>query len=234
MAVPYNGLDVLTENFRNGRHSAREFNPPTTERSQSVYACEEVRFLWVAIQCVRREDDKCPMSFNDDQRAALLDLDDHLCARELRKKPAIDALYTAFRVLYFPSDTTPLVTNMFASPLVVFMALLWQRHDGYTSIFLVPPKYVMIQSSMRLRGHHLAVEQLDVILNECLDPGERGVRVVRGRIVETDSDDSDSDSDSHDSDCLPSNVRAGTKRTRDLVASLKLSRGQRWFEYVDG
>ena len=136
----------------------------------------------------------------------------------------------AFQVLYFPSDTTPLVTNVFASPVIVFMALLWQRIDGYTSFYLVPPKLIMIQSSMRLRGHHLAVGQLDVILDQCLDPAERGVKVVGGKIVETASDDDDSD----DLYQLPSNVKAGTKRTHNFVASLKLCPGDKWFEYVDG
>jgi len=93
--------------------------------------------------------------FDEPQKAALFDL----WAELERESGPINSnillkLFDLFDTLYFP-ETPMNATNVFVSPIMVFIALECLNGDGtYRSIFHIPPVIAKVQYSIRLRACH--------------------------------------------------------------------------------
>jgi hypothetical protein len=123
----------------------------------------EVQFLSC---CLRGLEDgaETPLTFDSEQHDALLALQECLnrTKSQYSKADAIGAMYTAFYMLYYPEDSTALAENVFASPLIAFLAFLCLDPDaGYRSIWHIPPILSRTQCTMRVRGARYLRTTLD-------------------------------------------------------------------------
>ena len=104
------------------------------------------------------------MTFDIEQHNALLVLEECLnrTKSQYSKADAIDAMYMALYVLYFPEDNTALAENVFVLPLIAFLALLCLDPDaGYRPIWHIPPILSRGQCAMRIRGARYLRASLD-------------------------------------------------------------------------
>ena len=105
-----------------------------------------------------------PLTFDSEQHDALLALKQclNMTKSQYNKADTIDAMYTALFALYYPEDSTVLAENVFASPLIAFLAFQCLDPDaGYRSLWHIPPILSRAQCAMRVRGARYLRTSLD-------------------------------------------------------------------------
>lgn len=122
-----------------------------------------MQFLWC---CLRGLEDgtKIPLTFDSEQHDALIALQKCLNSKKTQysKVKAIDAMYSTLNKMYYPEDSTALAEDVFASPLISFLAFLCiDPGTGYRSIWHIPPIMSIGQCAMRVRGARYLRTTLD-------------------------------------------------------------------------
>ena len=143
-------------------------------KSEGAYANEEVRFLWVNLQYVRRSSEQKSRGeviiHTDRQLQALLALDWALYSKAFNMTLTRKARQTAIEALYFSPDVSWHPLKPFSLPLKAYMALLCLSLDCTGPLFaplhLFPPHLSKLTCSIRLAAFNHLMEILQHLYNE--------------------------------------------------------------------
>ncbi|KAL0960395.1 hypothetical protein HGRIS_005436 [Hohenbuehelia grisea] len=86
---------------------------------------------------------------------------------EDERRFAVDRMYNMLYTIYFPPPKARILSDLFSSPLIAFLAAQWIRKDGtYLEIHEFTPFLAKMQFMMRLAGFHNIHESFQAIKEE--------------------------------------------------------------------